>query len=185
MSAYMHDDSSDAVVSRGLDEAASRHPSSTAELLGYLASFETRGLYSPAGYSTMHSYCTEKLHFSDDAASRRMHAARVARKFPILFPALAAGKLHLTAITLLAPYLNSENVGELIEAATHKGKWEILQLIQERFPQPGFLAIGATLTPVRQDTSAPARIPESNGAGSAPARIHEQNGAVPMPTRSE
>jgi hypothetical protein len=51
----------------------------------------------PAGCSSMHAYCVEHLHLSDDAAAKRIHAARAARRFPALFGALTEGRLHLTA----------------------------------------------------------------------------------------
>jgi hypothetical protein len=48
---------------------------------------------------------------------------------------LAEGKLHVSAVVLLAPYLRPENVEELLSAATHKTQKETEQLLAERFPQ--------------------------------------------------
>src|SRR5262245_25941362 len=120
MRSYMHDDLTDAVVSRRLDTTVSQRWTNTAELLACLASFDERRLYLPAGYPSMYAYCLEKLHFSDDVILKRLQAARTARKFPALFPALAEGRLHQTAVRLLAPYLHSENVDDLIREATHR-----------------------------------------------------------------
>jgi len=41
----------------------------------------------------------------------------------ILFTALAEGRLHLTAVWLLAPHLTPKNAEELIQAANHKRKF--------------------------------------------------------------
>ena len=81
----------------------------------------------------MFAYCVEELRFSEDAAYKRIQAARAARQFPTLFTALAEGRLHLAAVCLLAPHLKAENAVELIEAATHRPKSEIEELLARRF----------------------------------------------------
>jgi 5-methylcytosine-specific restriction endonuclease McrA len=108
----------------------------TAELLADLAEMEERRLYVRAAYTSMHLYCVHEFHMSEETAFKRMRAARAARKFPVLYPALADGRLHLTAVVLLAPHLTPETVGELLDAASHKTKAEIELLLAERFPRP-------------------------------------------------
>jgi hypothetical protein len=66
--------------------------------------------------------------------TRTLHAARAARQFPAIFAALADGRLHLSAVVMLAPYLTEENVDELLAAAAHKSKSELDQLFAQRFP---------------------------------------------------
>src|SRR5204863_3843193 len=97
---------------------------------------DARRLYLRRACSSMHIYCTRELHLSDDAAYKRIQVARLARRLPILFTALADGRLHLCAALLLAQYLTPENAGELIEAAAHKGKRELQELIARCFPRP-------------------------------------------------
>jgi hypothetical protein len=75
-------------------------------------------------------------HFSEHAAYKRIHAVRVARRFPVLFAALAEGRIHLTGILLLAPHLTPENVAELLAGATHQTKSGIEQLLVRYFPRP-------------------------------------------------
>src|SRR5262249_24766164 len=70
--------------------------------------------------------------YSDDAALKRIQAARAARKFPLLFPALADGRLHLTAICLLAPHLTVDNAQELVAAATHQRSAAIERMLAQR-----------------------------------------------------
>jgi hypothetical protein len=84
----------------------------------------------------MYSYCVAELHLSEDAAYKRIQAARAARQFPAIFEAVADGRLHLAAVCLLAPHLTAENAGELIAAATDRSKAEVERLLAERFPQP-------------------------------------------------
>ena len=81
----------------------------TATLLAHLAEFDARKLYLPAAYPSMFAYCVHELHLSEDAAYKRIQAARVARRFPDIFEAVADGRLHLTGLGLLAPYLTPEN----------------------------------------------------------------------------
>ena len=116
-----------------LDE---RDRKTTAVLLSRVAEVEERRLFLREGFPSMHAYCIQGLHWCEGTTSRRIYAARAARALPILFDAIADGRLHLTGVLMLAKYLNSGNVAELVAAATHRSKAEIQQLIAERFPQP-------------------------------------------------
>ncbi len=136
----MHDRSlihlSDSDLLRQLTALVARERVNTAMLLAHLAEVDARRLYAPAGYPSMHAFCVEHLRYSDDAAFRRIRAARAARQFPVLLRALSDGRLHLAGVSLLAPHLTFENVGTLIEAATHKRKTEIEEWLAERFELP-------------------------------------------------
>jgi hypothetical protein len=66
----------------------------------------------------MFAHCFGELRFSEDAAYKRIQAARAAPRFPRLFADVAAGRLHLTALGLLAPHLDADNVDELVTAAS-------------------------------------------------------------------
>src|SRR5262245_30810825 len=90
----------------------------TADLLAHVAEFDKRKLYLPAGYPSMFAYCVGELGLSEDAAFKRIKAARAARRFPALLDALAEGRLHLTAIVLLAPHVTEDTGDELMAGAT-------------------------------------------------------------------
>jgi hypothetical protein len=154
---------SDTALLRGLDALDTRNATTTAELLAHLAEVDSRRLYAPAGYPSMFAYCVEARHYSEGAAFRRIRAARRARRFPEIFAAVARGRVHLTAVVLLAPYLSRENVRELLEAAAHKSRKEIQRLLAERFPQPD-VPTQMRAIPGRELT------PASVGAGAAPSR---------------
>ena len=124
---------SDAALLRGLADLVQRERMTTADLLAHIAEVDSRKLFVPAGYPSMHAYCVEELRLSEDAAFRRIRAARAARQFPILFEATAEGRLHLAAVSLLAPHLTSENVAELIAMAVHRRKSEIEEFLARRF----------------------------------------------------
>src|SRR5258705_13286988 len=84
----------------------------------------------------MHAYCVGELHYSDGATYKRINAARAARNFPILFDAVAEGRLNLSGIVTLAKHLRPENVRDLVAAATHKTREEIELMLAQRFPRP-------------------------------------------------
>ena len=105
------------------------------ELLVCMGEIEARCLFVGAGYSSMHAYCADVFHLSDDEAFKRIRAARLSRKHPEILAAITDGRLHLTAVTLLSKRFTHANVKELIEAATHRTKLQIQMLIAMRFPQ--------------------------------------------------
>src|SRR5215216_371922 len=101
-----------------LESLMARDRAGTAMLLAHIAEVDARRLYAPAGHPSMFAYCVDARHLSEDAAYRRIRAARAARQFPALFTAIEDGRLHLAGTCLLAPHLAAENLDELIEAAT-------------------------------------------------------------------
>jgi hypothetical protein len=125
----------DDVLLRDLALHLARERSCTADVLAHLAEVEARELHLPLGYPSMHAYCVGRLHLSEDATWKRLQAARAARRCPGVLVALAEGRLHLSAVVLLAPHLCPENADELIAAATHRSKSEIELLLAERFPR--------------------------------------------------
>ena len=84
----------------------------------------------------MFVYCMDVLHLSEAEAYLRILAARASREHPMLLTMLGDGRLHLTAIALLAPHLTRENRDGLLERATHRSKRQILELIAEIAPRP-------------------------------------------------
>ena len=111
-------------------------------------------------------YCVQELHLSEDAAYKRIQAARAARRFTLLFSAVAEGKVHLAAVCMLAPHLTAENVEDLVEAATHRKKSEIEVLLARRFPVSGARS-GMTATIRAIPQLAPGQPQRSDPAGLA------------------
>ena len=135
----------DGVLLRDLKSLVAHDRETTASLLAHLAEVDARRLYAPAGHPSMFSYCVNVLGFSEDSAGRRIQAARLARRFPAVFPALADGRLHLTAVNLLSTWMTLANAEDLLAAAAHKTRAEIEQVLAERFPKPD---VPALLAPV-------------------------------------
>jgi len=133
---YVRSHLSDDAVVLSLTRANAQELTSTADLLADIAEVDARKLYRPAGYSSMFSYCVDVLRRSEVAAYKRIRAARAARRFPVIFEMLADGRLHLSGIVLLAPYLTEHTAQDLLTAATHKTARQIEQLLAERYPRP-------------------------------------------------
>jgi hypothetical protein len=173
---------SDRALLSDLKALVIRDRATTAELLAHIAEVDERRLYAPAGFPSMHAYCVGELALSEDATSKRIHAARAAREFPALFQAVADGRLHLTGLCLLAPHLTPGNADSLLASAAGKTKAEIEHLIAERFPRSEGLALVGTLGPSgpMEPQNAPAHVggaaegsprAEAPGGKHAPAHV--------------
>ncbi|HEY6081049.1 MAG TPA: hypothetical protein VIW29_19675, partial [Polyangiaceae bacterium] len=73
---------------------------------------------------------------SEDAAARRSSAARLVKRFPLLFDAIASGELHLTGLLMLGPHLTLENHVEVLARAKFRTKKELAKLVRELHPLP-------------------------------------------------
>ena len=170
MNPYRCDHLDDAVIERELAESVVQDSETTAYLLSRLAVFDARRLAQPTAYPTTYKYCVYKLRMAGDVAYKRIRAARAARRYPVIFAAIADGRLTLTAVVMLSPYLKRRKADELLAAAMHKTNAEIALLIAERFPQPDVPAAETEIRtpefrrlavrPVEVTSSEPAALPE-------------------------
>ena len=141
----------DAALLNDLLVLVRRDRATTAALLAHLAEVDARKLYLPAAYPSMHAYCVGVLRLSEDAAYKRIRVARTALRFPAIFAAIEDGRLHLSAVILLTPFLSEGTVDELIEVASHKRRDEIERLLAERFPR---LDVPEQIKPLSEDAAA-------------------------------
>ena len=84
---------------------------------------------------------------------------------------LGDGRLHLTAIGMLAPYLTAENRDTLLEQATHRTKRQVEELIAELTPRPDVPTMVRKL---------PTRRPETTPAGSDSAPVLTNLAGAPV-----
>jgi 5-methylcytosine-specific restriction endonuclease McrA len=108
----------------------------TASLIAHLAELEARRLHLAQGFRSLFGYCRHVLHCSEAEAYNRMEAVHAARRFPVILALLAEGRLHLTAVRLLAPHLRDEDHLALLGGAIHKSRREIVALLAHWFPSP-------------------------------------------------
>ncbi len=130
MKCYSLSHLSDHVLLHALTQLVAQDRTTTAAMLAHLAEVDARRLYLPAGYPSMYAWCVGELGLSEDAAFKRIRAARAAREFPAIFPMLADGRLNLTAVLSLAPYLTPDTAdgllrggGEPVQGRRSSGCW--------------------------------------------------------------
>ena len=75
---------------------------SIAVMLSRIGEYDARKLFVQDGYPSMRAYCMGELNYTEEKASKRIYAARTARKLPVLFIALADGRLRLSGLVMLA-----------------------------------------------------------------------------------
>jgi hypothetical protein len=166
---------SDAALVHELRVLVAQERTSTAALVVRIAEFDTRRLYLPAGFASTFDYCVHELGLSEDAAYKRIRAARAGRACPGIYEALASGRVHLSAVVRLAPHLTPENAGELLEGATGRSMAEIEEWLAGRFPRTELLPLVEAL---------PAR-PEFRQLASGPVEDRPRNagGSVELASR--
>lgn len=119
----------------------------TARLVAHLAALDDRRLYLQEGFPSLFAWCTQRLHLSEQAAYLRITASRVIRRFPLVLERLAAGRIHLTGISLLAPVLRPDNHRSLLDLASHKSRRQIEALVVRLHAVTG-IAARARIVPV-------------------------------------
>jgi len=152
-----------------------------------IAEIDARRVYREAGYASTLAYCTAELALSSKASLHRIRVARTAWRLPAIMAALVAGRVHLTAVSLLAAHLTEDNVEELLDAAAGKNVEELRKLIAERFPRRDLFTAARLPEPLL--TKPAPTLPESAVApndcallGSPPAERLSKGG--PFPERS-
>jgi hypothetical protein len=145
----------------------------TAALVAALLELDTRRLYLAEGCSSLFTYCVERLHLSEHAAYRRIEAARTARRFPLILERLEEGALTLTAVGMIGPHLTEENHREVIEAARHRSKRAVEELVAALRPQPD------VPTSIRRLPTARVSTPTT-----APPAVAPQGATAPLALRS-
>src|SRR5687768_1770814 len=143
----------------GVAVLAGRSNEITAELLAYLGEVEARGLHLGQACSSVFAFCVERLHMSESAAGKRITAARVARRFPVVLEMIERGEIHLTTVNMVAAHLTDENHAEVLARARHRSKREVEKLVAELAPRPDLPSRVLPLPrPAAQVVHAPERV---------------------------
>jgi len=179
----------DDVLLRRLAEILGQSRRVETDLIAHIGEADERRLYAREAFPSMFAYCTEALHLSEGEAYLRIAVARASREHPMPLPMLGDGRLHLSAIALLAPHITAENREILLRRAAHRSKRRIEELIAEvaprkdapslmrrlpEKPRPAILA-APTATPSVAVSRAPGDEPTPSGMGmtvtSSPAHL--------------
>lgn len=99
------------------------------------------------------------------------------RRHPRILQRLAEGSLTLTSVCLLAPVLNEQNSLELLDAARHKSKREVEQLVARVRPQPPVAStVRKLLTPMQKAATRTA----GSGAAAASTALVPASTSAPV-----
>jgi hypothetical protein len=139
-----------------------------------IAEIDARRVYREAGYPSTIAFCIFELGLSRKAALHRIHVARVAWRMPAILSALIAGRVHLTAVSMLAAHFTEENVEELLESVEDKNMRELRALIAERFPRRD-LFTGSVPPELELVT-----VPSPMGPAAAPSRASGDRAPEPL-----
>jgi len=154
----------DEVLVRDLRTLLANDRATTARIVAYLAEIDARRLYVPAGYPSMYEFCIGELGMSEDAACNRLEVARRCREFPILFDALADGRLGLSAVREIGPHLTHANAESVIAQVTHLRIRELRLLIARRFPRGEAMRLDDGVIALGAPSGAPATVPSPDSS---------------------
>jgi hypothetical protein len=124
---------------------ASRERLVTEEILLHLREIDRRRIYFAYGVTTLHSYCTKILNYSEGSASRRVNAARLLGDLPEIAEKLRDGTLNLSNLSTAQTFIRAEEkrLGtavpleekrELVASVENKTQFEAERLLAERLP---------------------------------------------------
>ncbi|QLY26886.1 HNH endonuclease [Bdellovibrio sp. KM01] len=91
-----------------LEKLAQSERKLTHLILCHINEMESRRLYAELGFDSMFRYLTTHLKYSEDAAYRRLSAARLLKKSPEIAERLEDGRLTLTQLTQVQSALRQE-----------------------------------------------------------------------------
>ena len=171
----------DADLIAAIGSLAAVERKATAALIAHLTELEARNLHLAQGFRSIFGYCRHVLHCSEQEAYNRMQAVHAARRFPVILALLSEGRLHLTAVRLLAPHLSDEDHLALLGGAIHKSRREIVALLARWFPSPD------VASSIRKLPAAPALVPQTDPRVSATdaAPLPKAAGHAPDPAEPE
>jgi hypothetical protein len=153
------------------------HRRVTVELILHLGEVDARRLHVDKGFSSLFSYCVELLHFSEDEACRRIEAARLARRFPAIYPLLETAAVSLTVLGLLKPHLTDNNHRELLAGVSGSSVRQAKEWIAARFPEPD---VASTVRKLPERRPAPVMMPPQAAASVSVPTDRVLNGAGPI-----
>ena len=115
---------------------AQREHHSLATLLIHLGEYDRRRLSEEEGYQSTYSYCVKCLGYDEGGAYRRIHAARICKRYPHILDLIISGELSLSSLLLLSPVLTDSNQDELISQARGKSKRDLETHLAGLDPRP-------------------------------------------------
>jgi len=123
-------------LSRGAEGLVAFQRRNEAELIAHLAEISRRRGHLELGYGSLFDYCTRHLGLGKYSVWNRTQVAGISRRFPQVLERLAAGKVSLSSLGVLAPHLSEGNVDRLLAECEGKTKDEVKEIIAGLSPKP-------------------------------------------------
>lgn len=115
-------------------------------ILCHINEVESRRLYANLGFDSMFNYLTRHCGYGEDSAYRRLQAARLLKKNPVIATKLEDGSLNLTQLTQVQKCLKQESkMGnvvdtkktlQVIEQIENKSSFETKKVLAVEFNLP-------------------------------------------------
>src|SRR5258705_835948 len=106
------------------------------EFLAHLGELDRRKVAVDLGFPSSFEFCVRHLGLSSSATFRRLTAARLLIRFPILADYLRDGRLGLTTLVVLRDVLCDERLGEILDRASGRTEEEVRALVAALVPRP-------------------------------------------------
>jgi len=126
--------SDDELIARTVALARSERAASC-DLVEHLAEIDRRDLALKRTSMSLFEFCVHRLKLSDDAAYRRIRAARAIKKFPPISVLFREGQLSLETISQLHPFLDDPDAAALVKRCIGLRKWQVQAVLAERRPE--------------------------------------------------
>lgn len=179
---------SDAELIAALKSLVGSERRTVAAVLRHLNEMDRRRIASKSGFPSLFEYCVNELKYAHGETARRIHAARAASKYKILYRMLEQGHLSLTVVSRLAPHLKWDNYRRLIRSSVGRSTREVEALIASLNPVPAapaerirYLAI----VPSVPEAETNGHIPSMPQAVPAPAAVPALEAAAVLAAASE
>jgi 5-methylcytosine-specific restriction endonuclease McrA len=109
---------------------------STKLMLLLLVEVEKREIYLEVAASSMWDFCRRFLLMSHGTAYRFVRVARLCFDYPFILDGIERGELHLTTLTQIAPFIDAQNVEELVKETAGKKRGDVELCLARRFGKP-------------------------------------------------
>ena len=119
-----------------LYELRSKERGLLVEFLGHLGELDRRKLYLELGYPSSFELCVRFLGLSRSSSFRRLTAARLLQRFPVVGHHLLDGRLGLTTLVELREVLCAERLDEILGRAAGRCEEEVKALVAALAPRP-------------------------------------------------
>ncbi len=100
-----------------------------------LAEYDQRRIYLKAGFPSLFAWLTDHLHFSKASAYRRVTAARLQTRMPVVASYLREGRLNLTKLCHLRGVLEPDTCLAVLEQAATMSEAEVEELALKLDPR--------------------------------------------------